>query len=264
MRIWILLVGAALIAGGCASAPEKTDMDEKPLQHTLRFHFPANPECEKQELAVTIHGLTHNGLHMYTMGKFLASRGYETYCFDYRTTRGTVQEHAVEFKAFLETLARKYPDYPINIVTHSMGGLVTRQTLGHLCDSQPCSPGELLTRNRIKRIVMLAPPNRGSKVASAAVKYVPFSPNIMEPLPDLSYGEDSPVHKIPVPSGIPIGIIAASADIAVPRDSTSLENQSDYLVMTSSHSFIMMRTKVQRQVLEFFQNAKFKKEEPGT
>lgn len=260
MRFFVLIFTAAVFLTGCATDPENNNMDEQVFKGPFRFHLPADPECEKHEVAVMIHGLMHSGVHMYSMARFMASQGYEAYCFDYRTTRGNVREHAEDFRLFLEALARKYPDYPINIVTHSLGSLVTRQALGHLDPGSP-EVNKLLTRERIKRIVMLAPPNRGSHIAAVAVKYVPFSLDIMHPLEDLSYGEESPVHNIPVPDGIPIGIIAASMDIAVPRDSTPLENQADYLVMTSAHTFIMMRPKVQRQVLAFFKNAQFERTE---
>ncbi len=220
------------------------------------LHFAAAPQCDTGELAVTIHGLSHNAFYMYSMGKFLGMKGYETYCYDYRTTRGDVKQHAAEFKTALEELVRKYPDRRINIVTHSLGSLVTRQVVGSLTDEG------VLTKDKIKSVVMLAPPNRGSKAASLALKYIPFSDQISKPLPDLAFGEDSPVHNIPlIPKDIPLGIIVASHDLLVPRDSTSLETQDDYLIMSSGHSFIMMRPKVQKQVLNFFQNSRFSRDE---
>lgn len=215
------------------------------------LHFAASPQCDTGELAVAIHGLSHNAFHMYSMGKFLGTKGYETYCYDYKTTRGNVIQHANDFKTHLEELVRKYPERRINIITHSLGSLVTRQVLGSLTTEG------VLTKDKIKCVVMLAPPNRGSKVAEWALKYIPFSNHIMKSLPDLAFGEDSPVHDIPIPQGIPLGIIAASHDILVPRISTPLETQDDYIVMNSGHSFIMMRPKVQKQVLYFLQHRRF-------
>lgn len=212
------------------------------------FHVPANPSCDNGELAVTIHGLLHNGLYMLPLARFLARNGYECFCYDYRTTRGDVRKHAAGFRRNLDDLLARYPDRKINIITHSLGGLVTRQTLG----DAPALPPE-----RVRRIVMLAPPNRGSKVATFCLKYIPGSASLIKTLPDLSFGDNSPVHRIPVPEEFDIGILAASHDILVPRCSTALPCQSDYLVVFSGHTYMMLRPKVMRQTFAFLRDGHF-------
>ncbi len=210
-------------------------------------HYPANPSCDTGELAVMIHGLMHNGLYMTPMAKFLAKNGYETYSYDYRTTRGCVKDHAAAFRKKLDELMARHPGRKINIVTHSLGGLVTRQTLG-----DPSFP-----LGNIHRVVMLAPPNRGSKVASFYLKYVPCGDKIVRTLADLSFGENSPVHQIPIPQNVEIGIIVASHDILVPRCSTALTCQKDCVVVLSGHTYMMLRPKVMHQTLAFLKSGSF-------
>lgn len=211
------------------------------------FHVPANPSCANGELVVTIHGLLHNGLYMLPLARFLAKNGYECFCYDYRSTRDGVRGHGEDFRRRLAELLARHPDRKLNLVTHSLGGLVARQAL-----SDPAFP-----RGRLGRCVMLAPPNRGSKAASFCLKHIPGSGILVRPLEDLKFGEVSPVHRIPVPEGIDIGILAASHDILVPRCSTDLPGRSDWLVMFSGHTYMMLRPKVMRQVLAFLRNGRF-------
>lgn len=225
------------------------------------LHFPANNDNDTGEMAVLVHGLVYNGFLMCPMARFLARNGYEAFCYDHRTTRGTVDEHARVFKSRLEELVRQYPGRPVNIITHSLGGLVVGQALKHLSNWQG-GEDELLNRGKIKKIVMMAPPNRGSKVASAVMHCIPGISKLSQSLPELSFGESSPMHKIPVPCGIPLGVIAASRDLLVPRCSTALDTQCDYVMVASGHSYMMLRPKIMQQVLSFLKSGRFGHQAP--
>lgn len=221
------------------------------------FNIAIKPKNQDGEIVVLIHGLFHCSAVMYPLGRFLNNHGYMVFCYDYRSTRGDVVKHAAQFKLYLEDLARTYPDKKINIVTHSLGSLVTRQVLAHFAKDETATD-EILTRQKIGRVVFTAPPNRGSKVATLAVKCLPFIAHAIRPLPDLSYGASSNVHKIPIPSGLELGIIAATYDHMVPRDSVQLPNaQTDYKMMPAIHVAIMITPSVQREVLYFLQHGKF-------
>jgi pimeloyl-ACP methyl ester carboxylesterase len=210
-------------------------------------HIPAASSCENGGLVVLVHGLMHSGFYMMPLARYLAKHGYECFCYDYRTTRGDVRRHGENFRQRLGELLAAHPGRKLHIVTHSLGGLVTRQAL-----SDPAFP-----RERIGRVVMLAPPNRGSKVASLCLKLIPGSRVLVRTLDDLSFGESSPVHRIPVPEGVEIGVMVASYDILVPRCSTALDGQRDGVTVFSGHTYMMLRPNVMRQALAFLRDGRF-------
>lgn len=87
---------------------------------------------------------------MKLLAKSLHGAGFDPYLYDYRSTRAPIQKLG---EKLAEDIAKKYRKRSLYAVTHSMGGIILR-----------CAP-----RGQInwKRIVMLAPPNQGSSVASA-------------------------------------------------------------------------------------------------
>ncbi|MDD4317198.1 MAG: alpha/beta fold hydrolase [Victivallaceae bacterium] len=221
------------------------------------FDIAIKPQNKDGEIVVLIHGLFHCSAMMYPLGRFLNKHGFRVFCYDYRTTRHNVVEHAEKFKTYLEHLVVCNPKQRINIVTHSLGSLVTRQALAHLADENQLG-NEILDRQHIGRLVFTAPPNRGSKVAATALKLAPFSGTLIKPLADLSYGEKSRVHQIPIPAGVELGIIAAAYDHLVPQDSTQLpEVQTAFTVMPAIHMTIMNNRGVRNEILHFLRHGKF-------
>jgi alpha-beta hydrolase superfamily lysophospholipase len=113
------------------------------------FYLPPAPENDRNEIVVLIHGLIHRSFHLYSLGKFFRNAGFSVYIYNYQTARQTISHHAGDFKLFLEKIARESPpDVKINIITHSLGGIVAREALGHLADGNDWA-GETLTPDRI-------------------------------------------------------------------------------------------------------------------
>lgn len=223
-----------------------------------KCHFYMSPAGEdKNEIVVLVHGLIRRSLSFYCMGKYLRRHGYHIYVYDYQTSLHGVARHGQDFKAYLEKIVRENPGRKINIVTHSMGGIITREALGHLAEGTELPKYELLTKDRFKRIVMLAPPNYGSDVAKRVVKYLPFSKSLLKPLEELSSAPDSYIHKVPVPQGIELGIIAGKFDRKVRREYTRLPGAGHHIVLNSEHSCIMYMPKVKRAVLHFLETGTF-------
>lgn len=213
------------------------------------IHLKAPKHNDKNEIVVLVHGLFLRCLNMFTIGRFLNRHGYEIYIYDYFSTRKQIFHHGVDLKNYLMRIFKMHPEKKVNIVTHSLGGIITREAVASLQRENEAE--------KIHRIVMLAPPNKGSDVAKNVVKSLPFSKWIAKPLPELSSSEEAYVHKVPKPEGIEIGIIAGKYDEKVNLEYTHLEVQKDHIVVPSRHSFIMFKKEVKQKTLAFLENGKF-------
>lgn len=101
-------------------------------------------------LVVLLHGLARGHGSMAGMARFLRANGFETFGRTYPSRRHSIAYLANEVT---DWICEHAGDRPICAVTHSMGGVIVR----HLHDP----------RIKWHRIVMLAPPNRGSQLAAA-------------------------------------------------------------------------------------------------
>lgn len=209
----------------------------------------------KNEIVVLVHGLLRRSLAFYSLGKRLSKLGYTVCVYDYQTTIKKMPEHGADFKRYLERIAEQHPDMKINLVTHSMGGILTRLALGHLADED--DSGEVLTRDRFKRIVMLAPPHHGSDVAKRFVKYLPVTAKWIKPLAGLSSAPDADVHTFPFPVGLEVGVIAGRFDSEVALEYTHFPGERAHTIINSEHSFMMYMPSAIKTTIKFLETGHF-------
>ena len=107
-----------------------------------------------------VHGLHQAGWCMGMLAKRLASDGFETYRMSYRSLRDDVGTHARRLNDALS--AHHHQDISIDLVGHSMGGLVIRRFLHDYPKWQ------------IGRIVTLGTPHLGSLTAKGVRHFAPF------------------------------------------------------------------------------------------
>jgi len=115
------------------------------------------PAAPAAPLVVLLHGLARGHGSMARLDRFLRGRGFETLSRTYPSRQRTIPELAAELADWIAAAAG---ERPVSAVTHSMGGVLVR----HLHDP----------RLRWQRIVMLAPPNRGSQLAAAFADHPVF------------------------------------------------------------------------------------------
>ena len=218
-----------------------------------RCHFYISPkeEVDRHEVVVLVHGLVRRSYNMYPMGKYLCKHGFTVYVYDYKTSTKAMAAHGDDLREYLRKLIAGNPDKMVNIVTHSMGGILTRYALGESNGTTP------LDISRIKRIVMLAPPHGGSKVARHFVKYAPFTGKWFKPLPELSDAPDAVVHSVPLCKGPEIGIIAAKYDREVALKDTYLEGMKEHFIIKADHSFMVYMKSAHQASLRFLTSGTF-------
>lgn len=209
------------------------------------FYIYPKPEDDRNEVVVLIHGLIRRSYNMYPMGTFLCKNGFTVYVYDYKTSVKDIAAHGDDLREYLCKVIAENHGVPINIVTHSMGGILTRYALGET------GKIPIVDISRIKRIVMLAPPHGGSKIARLFVKYLPFTAKWLKPLSELSDAPDSNIHAVPLFEGPEVGIVAAKYDSEVAIKDTFLIGMKEHFIIKAEHSFMVYMKSVHEAVLRF-------------
>ena len=194
----------------------------------------------------------------------LAKAGYRVVNASYPSARLSVENAADHWLAGL--LEERTPDRSVKIhfVTHSLGGIVLRHyLLNHKLDN-------------LGRVVMLAPPNRGSELADKLKHNIVFK--LLTGPAGQQLGTDS--GSLPNslgPACFELGIIAGersfnpwfSAWLPGPNDgkvsvqSAGLEGMRDFLIVRYSHTWMAWSKEVAAAVIQFVQNGHFLANHPG-
>jgi pimeloyl-ACP methyl ester carboxylesterase len=210
---------------------------------TICAPTPAIDNVQSVETVLLLHGLGRTSLSMAGMRGHVARQGYRVICWGYRSMKEPIETHGSRLQATLAEMDNDPQVSKIHFVTHSLGGIVVRHALS---EGSPKKMG---------RVVMLAPPNRGSR---AARRLLPIFGKVMRPLSQLTDNPDSMVNQLPALSGVDVGIIAARFDDKARVEETHLVGETDHLVVPGFHTFIMNRQDVQDQVSAFLRDGKFR------
>ena len=212
------------------------------------IELPPAQDRANGKTVVVVHGvLYYSGAMRREIGDFLAGNGYRVLLYDYHSSRSDIAGHAEELADFLAALPE-----PFLLLTHSMGGLMARQAL----NLKPCLAESLL---------MIAPPNFGSRRADFWMKAVPGGGRMVKSLGDLRYGSAGKAVELPpVPSGIHTGILAAAEDsqveivsaMGVPPSSVARDGY-EFAVAAGNHVSVMRRSDGRRKILRFLKSGKF-------
>jgi triacylglycerol lipase len=212
----------------------------------------------KKEYVLLLHGMGRTRFSMRKLESCLRGHGYETINIGYPSTSQPVACIAEDHLDRAVQCCREDKAGKIHFVTHSLGGIVVRQYLQ--THSVPAG----------SRLVMLAPPNRGSEVAEFLKNFFLYR-WLMGPAGQvIGTSPNSLPHRLK-PVAIEVGVIAgdrsinplfsllmkSSNDGAVSVESARLLEMKDFLVVPSNHTFIMRNPVVLRQVVHFLEQGKF-------
>ena len=221
---------------------------------------------DRGKIVIVLHGLMRTHSSMDTMAAYLAKNGgYTTLNFQYASSRNTVGEHAAALKSVIDNLGRGVTE--INFIGHSLGNIVVRRYLYDTTDASTGQQGD----PRIKRMVMLGPPNQGSRIARilkssflfktiAGVSGVQLSTNWEK----LSRTLATPKFEFGVIAGGQASdadfsnfILKGPDDFTVSVEEAKLPGAHDLLVRPLFHSTMMRQPETLKAALNFFQNGYF-------
>ena len=217
----------------------------------------------ENECVILLHGMGRSAYSLGFIEESLLERRYHVWNESYPSLSQGVEELAAPaIGAGLAFCNAKHAER-IHFVTHSLGGILVRYYL----------QDHLITN--LGRIIMLAPPNRGSEVADQMKDDFLYQTVIGPAGQALGTDEDSLPNRLNPIAG-EIGIIAGKIDggswflpeipgdddgkVAVER--TKLPEMKDFLLVNLGHTFIMWDDEVIDQVLYFLRHGAFDKTQP--
>ena len=181
---------------------------------------------DPNDIVVLVHGLAGSRLDMWPLGRRLKRRGYAVRNWTYRTIGQRIETHAERLAEDLLATAGDMPAGKIHLVTHSMGGIIARTMFAnHEID-------------KLGRVLMLAPPHRGSH---AARKMAPYFGWLTPSLKQLSDAEDSFVNQLPnsfQSADIEFGIVEATKDRVIEQGAVLLDGYRDYARVKGHHGVL--------------------------
>ncbi len=216
------------------------------------------------KVVILLHGLCRTWKSMTSLAEHLDSQGYTVINFRYASSRQQVGEHARYLKRVIGELP---PDVTeINFVGHSLGNIVVRH---YVSDCERSRVLEL--DSRINRMVMIGPPNQGSRMArllknSASFKLIAGASGAQLSLgwEELSKNLATPEFEFGIiagnygdPKGLNNYLLHGENDFTVSKWETMLPGADDFLTEPLFHSTMTHQTQVLEATTQFLEKGYF-------
>ena len=219
-----------------------------------------HPKLENRQCVVLLHGLARTSHSMDKMELALIDEGYTTANIDYPSRTMKIQDLSALAVADGVNKCREKGAGTINIVTHSLGGILARY---------------YLAKNNLPEfghLVQLAPPNQGSLIAEKFRNEQWFKWLTGPAGQQLGTGKDSiPAVLGPVDYSTAViagddnnpvdnwmaEIIPGVDDGKVSVENAKVEGMADFIVLPVTHISIMKEDEVIRQTLLFLNSGRF-------
>lgn len=197
---------------------------------------------KRWDAVVLIHGLFATKRSMSKAHTKLEAHGYLPISFSYSSCFRKLESHLMQLLPLLRRLDTDANIRSINFLAHSCGGILMRYALQR----------EIFSK--LRRAVMLAPPNAGTPLAKYSVgAFDRLFPAVRQ----LADAPEALPNQLSAPQNIEVGVIAAETDMIVGRDSTHLPNQSDHCVMPTSHFELPRHKATLDRCLSFLAEGRF-------
>ncbi len=177
---------------------------------------------------VFVHGLQANRASFFPLQAYLAARGYRRQLSFNYPSRGSIEALALRLKREVDTQIK---GGRIDIIAHSMGGLVARFYLQQLGGAR-----------RVDRLITLGTPHHGTEasvyIPQALVRQLhPQSPLIQR------------LNALPLPEHLQIATFGAGGDVLVlPRSSALWPEGQGEMLPGHGHLSMLLAPKVMRAV----------------
>lgn len=214
-------------------------------------------EIQNDDSVVLLHGLARTESSMEKLGSALRRESFLVVNSGYPSRKKRIEELAAS--VIPEAIQKCGDAKNIHFVTHSLGGILLREYLSKT------------KIDRLGRVVMLGPPNKGSQVVDK-LKSFPGFRLLNGPAGDqLGTNSDSVPNQLG-PVDFELGVIAGNRSINIflstllsgPNDgkvsveSTKVKGMSQHLTVPVSHPFMMKNNTVIGHVLHFLKFGSFK------
>ena len=188
----------------------------------------------------------------------LENTGYGVTSFGYASTSDSMESLVDQLDAAVALCCADHAE-DVHFVTHSMGGVLVRSYLSQQAESH------------IGRVVMLSPPSQGSEIVDAFADSPRLRALLVGPAASQLGTDSAGIARQLGPVRFDLGIITGDRSLSPigswlipgPDDGkvavrrANVEGAADFLVVSATHTFIMNRRDVARQVVHFLQNGQF-------
>jgi pimeloyl-ACP methyl ester carboxylesterase len=208
---------------------------------------------------ILLHGLGEGRDSMRPLAEHLrATVDAAVISFGYASVTAKLDDHGA---ALAEVVAALPATAPVSFVGHSLGNIVVRRWLAM------ADPAD---RERIHRVVMLGPPNQGSRLARMAAGLWGLADHVEGSARELVFDWPRVAPQLAVPAcdfGIVAGgkgddtgystLLAGDDDAVVCVDETRLPGARDFLLVPVHHAAMMRDPAVQRATVSFLETGRF-------
>lgn len=208
---------------------------------------------------ILLHGLGEGRDSMRPLAEHLGTAvDASVISFGYASVTAKLDDHGA---ALAHVVAGLPGTAPISFVGHSLGNLVVRRWLAM------AAPAD---RERVHRLVMLGPPNQGSRLARMAAGLWGLADHVEGSARELVFDWPKVAPRLAVPAcefGIVAGgkgddtgysaLLAGDDDAVVCVDETRLPGARDFLLVPVHHAAMMHDPIVQRATVSFLKTGRF-------
>lgn len=221
------------------------------LPETSQLLETANPAAGSLDVSsstsqrgvVLLHGLLNSSIVMWPLGRKFRKAGFDVKVCGYRSWRQSIDDITGDVLPKVKQFHDLLPENStLDIVGHSLGSIVCRRLL------------QEIDLPKLRRVVMLAPPNRGSHAATRLKK---LAGSLVPAVDQLSDVPESYVNQMSHHLPVPFGVIASQPDFVIHSEATHLETESAHISAPGPHGAMIFRKEVFEQTLCFLEQGEF-------